>query len=131
MIIMNWNQENMSTEEKFNLHDYRIALLEENAKELKADMNEIKNLLNKLDKKLTVMPGEFKCPIHEIKLTEMDKRVSVMEVQTDRINKKIITWTAVASVILFLVSQVLVPYALSNYKISHNNHPTTDGVGVK
>jgi NifB/MoaA-like Fe-S oxidoreductase len=128
---MNWNQENMSTEEKFNLHDYRIALLEENAKELKADTNEIKNLLNKLDKRLTVMPGEFKCPIHEIKITEMDKRVSVMEVQTDRINKKIITWTAVASVILFLVSQVLVPYALNNYKISHTNHPTTDAVGVK
>ena len=121
MTNITWNQDNMSTEDKVNLHDFRIALLEENSKELKSDMNEIKELLNKLDKKITVMPNEFKCPIHDMKISEMDKRVSVMEVKTDTINKKIITWSAIASVILFLVSQVFIPYAMNNFKVSSSH----------
>lgn len=122
----------MSTEDKVNLHDFRIALLEENSKELKADMSEIKELLNKLDKKLTVMPTEFKCPIHDMKISEMDKRVSVMEIKTDTINKKIISWTAAASVILFIVGQVFVPYALNNFKVtSSHDHPTSTSPSTK
>lgn len=125
--MIDWSHtNNMSTEEKFNLHDYRISLLEENSKELKSDMNEIKELLNKLDKKLTVMPTEFKCPIHDIKITEMDKRVTVMEVKTDAINKKIISWTAIASVVLFIVSQVFIPYALNNFKVSSSHLHSTE-----
>jgi hypothetical protein len=134
MTTMIWNQEynNMSTEDKVNLHDFRIALLEENSKELKADMSEIKELLNKLDKKLTVMPTEFKCPIHDMKISEMDKRVSVMEIKTDTINKKIISWTAAASVILFIVGQVFVPYALNNFKVtSSHDHPTSTSPSTK
>ena len=134
MTTMIWDQEykNMSTEDKVNLHDFRIALLEENSKELKADMSEIKELLNKLDKKLTVMPTEFKWPIHDMKISEMDKRVSVMEIKTDTINKKIISWTAAASVILFIVGQVFVPYALNNFKVtSSHDHPTSTSPSTK
>lgn len=121
-----WKKETtMSLDDKFNLHEYRISKLEESHKEMRQDIRDIKELVVKMDKRLSTIPeGGLQCGIHQVRMQDFEKRVEAVEVKTDSLNKKIITWTAVASVVLFLLSQVAIPYALEHYKVAKNAEVT-------
>lgn len=133
-MLNNWNKETtMSNEEKYNLHEYRISKLEESHKEMRQDVKEIKELVTKMDKRLSTIPeGGLQCGIHQVRMQDFEKRVEAVEVKTDSLNKRIITWTAVFGVVIFLLSQVAVPYALDHFniapKVEHSEtvspHPT-------
>jgi hypothetical protein len=68
--------------------------------------------------------------MHDLKLAEFDKRLLAVEADTKSISQKVITWTAIASVILFLLSQVAIPYALGNFKLVHSDQPRTEIQGT-
>lgn len=129
-----WKKETaMSNDEKYNLHEYRISQLERNHEEMKQDLRDIKEVVYRMDKKLSGIPESgLQCPIHSLKLEGFETRLTAVESKTDSMNKKIITWTAVFGVVIFLLSQVAVPYALDHFniapKVEHSEtvspHPT-------
>lgn len=111
---------NMSNEERYNLQEYRISQLEKNQEEMRNNISDIKEVVYRLDKKLTTIPeGGLQCPLHQMRMTDLEQRMNKQEDITEKLTKKIITWTAIASVILFLLSQFVVPYVIENFKVSH------------
>jgi hypothetical protein len=59
------------------------------------------------------------CAMHQLTMDNFKERLTEIEKKSDSMHKKIITWTAIASVILFILSQILIPYALQNYKVQN------------
>lgn len=93
------------------LQEWRLTKLE-------TDVTEIKNIVTKLDKKLSGIPESgLQCPLHMMKLDEYGKRLESVETKTDKMHSKIITWSAVSSVVLFLIAQLAIPYFLGNFKV--------------
>ena len=117
-----WSKaEDMSNDEKYNLHEYRITQLERNHEEMKQDLRDIKEVVYRMDKKLSgISESGLQCQIHSLKLSGFEERLLTVETKTETINKKIIMWSAVAAVVLFLLSQVAIPYALEHYKVAKN-----------
>lgn len=66
------------------------------------------------------------CMIHTMRLEEFGKRLDVIETKTDSLTQKIIAWTAIASVILFLLSQLVIPYVLDNVTVSKKQPVTVE-----
>lgn len=120
-----WSKENdMSSEDKMALHELRLTQHDESLREMRQDIKDIKDVLNRLDKKLTSMPeGGLQCNIHGMRMDVFEKRLAVVETISDNVKKKIVTWTAVFGVLLFVLSQLFIPYILNNYKIT--NTPAT------
>lgn len=111
-------EENNSMSQE-NLTDYRIKMLEGNFNEIKEDIKDLRDICIRMDKKLSLIPDSgLPCSVHIVKMDDLTKRVDKVEEITDGNKKSIITWTAVFAVITFLVSQLVIPYALGNYNIS-------------
>ena len=109
--------------------DYRITQLENNFVELKSDVTDIKVMLAKLDKRLEVVPTNgLQCPLHQLRMDDFSKRIDKVEITTDSINKKVIAWSAGIAIVLFLISQLIIPYLLGHYQVaSHDvNKPHVD-----
>jgi len=114
---INWTNktEDMSTEDKYTLHEYRISQLEAQHAELKGDITQIKDVLLKLDKKLAVFPeGGFACQIHTMRMNDLEKKIDKLETVSEKMNKKIVYWSGAFAVVLFVISQLAVPYMLKN-----------------
>lgn len=78
---------------------------------IKLDIKEIKQILNRMEAKLQLIPDNgLNCPVHDIRMQEYNKRLEVVENKLENVHTKIISWSAVASVILFLISSFAVPY---------------------
>ena len=119
-------QKNMSNEQQYDLHEYRLTQLETNHLELKKDMEEIKVVLYKLDKKLTGIPDTgIGCGVHQLKMDDYAKRLDVVEKRTDDLTRKIIIGTTICSVILFLLSQVVIPYITNNFHVAPTHKAST------
>lgn len=95
--------------------EWRLQQLETNFSILTGKIENIESIVIRLESKIP--SGGLDCQFHKMRLDEIDKRVGKVETSTESINKKIITWSAIAAVILFLFSQVFIPYALNNYKV--------------
>lgn len=123
-----WSKkQQMSNEEKYQLHEFRITALEKGQDEIKNDLKEIKDVVNRLDKKLNGIPDTgLQCPIHMLKLESFDKRLIEVETASDGMKKQIITWTAVAAVVVFILSQIAIPYVLNHYKIGDIEKPRVE-----
>ena len=117
---INWTNKtnDMSTEDKYTLHEYRISQLEAQHAELKGDISQIKDVLLKLDKKLAVFPeGGFACQIHTMRMNDLEKKMDKLETTSEKMNKRIIYWSGGFAVILFFISQLAIPYFLKNSSV--------------
>lgn len=125
---INWTNKtnDMSTEDKYTLHEYRISQLEAQHAELKGDISQIKDVLLKLDKKLAVFPeGGFACQIHTMRMNDLEKKMDKLETTSEKMNKRIIYWSGGFAVILFFISQLAIPYFLKNSSV-HIHNATED-----
>lgn len=110
-----------NSEDNYNLHEYRISQLEKSHEAFRQDIKDIKELATKMEKRLSFMPdGGLGCNIHQMKMEDFGKRLVKVEDSTESLTKRIVTWSAVFAVVLFLLAQVVIPYAVSNFKIVHN-----------
>ena len=117
----NWKK-TMNNDEK-QLQDWRLTKVEQ-------DISEIKQLVIKMDKKLSMMPdGGLPCALHSMQLEAIhkhnadvddknDKRFAAVEAKNDGMNMKIVWGTAIAAVVLFLITQLIFPYVVSNFKVT-------------
>lgn len=93
------------------LISYRVQQNEKDNIQLKSDILEIKQTLSRMEQRLSIIPEKgFDCPLHLLRMNQYEKRLETMEAKMDSVHTKIISWTAVASVILFIVSSFGVPY---------------------
>jgi len=115
----NWKKEiPMSTEDKFNIHEYRITQLESNFNNIQSKIERIEDICNRLDKKLNGIPDSgLQCPLHQMRMDSYEKRIETMEVTSDSLKKQVITWTAIFGIVAFLLSQIAIPYILNNYRV--------------
>jgi hypothetical protein len=105
-----WQKEQNIMEDKLQLHEYRITQLETSHGEMKEDIKEIKEIVNRLDKKLSTVPDTgFQCPIHQIRMDillkqyeSLDARQTKIEEKTNSISDKIIRYGAIGSVVIWL-----------------------------
>jgi predicted Zn-ribbon and HTH transcriptional regulator len=115
----------VSNEEKIALHELRLNQHDESIREIKSDIKEIKEIVVKMDKRLMVIPEMgLQCPIHQIRMNDHEKRIETMELEVGKIGKKIVAWSSVAAVILFLVSNLFLPYLIGNFKIQQTQTQT-------
>lgn len=108
----NWNKEiNMSEHDKYNLHDYRITKLEEQSMELKTDIQYVKEILTKIDKRMSLLPenGLFL----EKNLVDLTTRLEKAEDKLDKVNIKLIKWTAIFGAISVIISQIAIPFLIA------------------
>jgi len=115
--------EKNSNNQNNNLLEWRMEQVEENLKEVKTDVKSIKESLTKL----TALIGNTNFAVQEQKIAELEKenqdlrrRDEELSKKVDGISKKIVAWAAICSVILFLMSQLIIPYILNNYKITNS-----------
>lgn len=93
------------------LISYRIQQNEKDNIQLKSDILEIKQSLSRMEQRLSIIPEKgFDCPLHLLRMNQYEKRLETMETKMESVHTKIISWSAVAAVSLFLISSFLVPY---------------------
>lgn len=114
-MVMQTFEESSNMSDLDKVHEIRLNQHAETIKEMKDDLKEIKTVVQRLDKKLAGIPESgLPCPIHQLKIDDFGKRLDTLEIKTESIHTKIIAWTAIASVIIFLLTQLLIPYVLSS-----------------
>lgn len=100
------------------LISYRVQQNEKDNIQLKSDILEIKQTLSRMEQRLSIIPEKgFDCPLHSLRMNQYEKRLETMEAKMETmeakmesVHTKIISWTAVASVILFIISSFGIPY---------------------
>ena len=128
--------EQNEAENKLSLLEYRMEKLETKFDEMAKGVNEIRDTLNRLVVTNTGIT-QTNCLLHNKRMSDLEESNKELTSRIEGINKKIITWTAIASVILFLVSQLVIPYVLQNVKVStnppvatlHSSYSATNSVG--
>lgn len=93
------------------LISYRVQQNEKDNIQLKSDILEIKQTLSRMEQRLAIIPEKgFDCPLHLLRMNQYEKRLETIETKMESVHTKIISWSAVAAVILFIVSSFGVPY---------------------
>lgn len=105
---------NLEMDEK--VLEYRVATLEKQYSELNITLSKIQEIVLRLDSKFPA--GGLLCPLHQSRLDSFDKRVEQVETEIKKIDRKIVQWSAIAAVILFILTNVALPYVTSNFKVS-------------
>lgn len=94
------------------LIEYRITELESNFAKVTKDTAEIKEMIQTLTIRLGGVPTNgLQCPLHQIRMDEFKLRIERVEEINESINHKVIYWSAGAAIILFLLTQLIVPFA--------------------
>ena len=109
--------------DKDEIIEYKLEQTKQDSIDLRKNIEEIKEIIHRIDAKLMSIPVEFKCPVHTIKLENCEKKLDIMEQKVDAINTKVISWSAVIGVILFIVSNVGIPYINKKIDASPHSHP--------
>ena len=110
----------MSETDKYEHVNFRLTKLEDSLASFATKQDQMLVMLTELK---TVLPtGGLQCPIHFQRMEQMEKRLDKQEAISDAVTKKIVTWSAVFSVILFLVAQLAIPFFLDNIKMGPNQH---------
>jgi hypothetical protein len=105
------------------LISYRVQQNEKDNIQLKSDILEIKQTLSRMEQRLAIIPEKgFDCPLHLLRMNQYEKRLETMETKMESVHTKIISWTAVASVILFIVSSFAVPYIQKHFQEAPHQH---------
>lgn len=124
------DENNMGTNETV---EWRLQQLERANSEMKHDITFIKEILTKLSVKFeSYSPSS--CVMHTSRLSEMEKEIQHLQETTDSLKnttdgltRKIVAWTAIFTTVLFLLSNLIVPYVLQNYRIT-TQHPTEHSI---
>ena len=116
----------MSNEEKMALQQLRIETLENNHQEMRTDVKDIKETLYRLDKKLSTVPDSgFQCQVHAMKIDNYEKRLTAVEGTIASMAKKVIVGYSIASVVIFLLTQLAFPYVVQHIKVVSVDEPTS------
>lgn len=123
----NWTKEVTATggaDGTQNLLEYRMEKLEGKVDEMAKGLAEVRDILNRMVVTQTGITAT-NCVMHNTRMTELEKSNAELKQNNDRlegkiegINKKIITWTAVASVVVFLIAQLIFPFIINNVRLT-------------
>jgi hypothetical protein len=94
--------------------EWRIAKLETEMTNTATKLSNIEMIVTQLNAKI---PTSLNCNIHSMRLDAFDKRIAEIETEVKSITKKIITWSAVAGCVIFILTNLVFPFVLQNLKI--------------
>lgn len=107
---------------------FKQEALEKDNISIKNDIKDIKSILSRVETKLNALPNEPQCPLHNLRMNQFEEKIKIMESKLENVNNKIISWSAIAAVILFIISSFLVPYLQKH--MSEPAHTHTPAVGM-
>ena len=89
--------------------------LESITKDQSAKLDNIQKIVLEMNSKFPT--NGLSCPVHQLRMDGFEKRISKTEEEINGITKKIITWTAVAGCVLFVITNLILPYFLQNFQV--------------
>ena len=102
---------------------YKVDALEKENQKVYDEIKEIKAILAKIELKMSGIPdGGLNCQVHNIRITDLTRRTELLEAKLETMHTKIVTWSAIASVVLFLISNIALPYIQKHMSEAHPDH---------
>lgn len=104
-------------------NETNLALLRQRVDEHEDKLDKLEKAMNdihELKTNVAILVNRFanfapnNCTIHQLKIDALEKRLEKTESVLDGITKKIIGWSAVGSFVLYVMSQVLLPYFIKH-----------------
>jgi hypothetical protein len=127
----NWKKDTYMTEKDHaDLTAYRLDTQEKQFNELKTELKELKEIVLRLDKKLSGIPeGGLQCSIHSVRMDNVEKRLGVVEAKADTLSifrTKSLVWGTVGIIILqLIIAAVVVPFGEKLINGNASVPPTT------
>lgn len=95
--------------------EWRLSSLERATNDMSITLSNIQTIITQLNSKIPA--AGLNCPIHTLRMDTFDKRMNDVETEVKSITKKIITWSAIAGCVIFILTNLVFPFILQNLKI--------------
>ncbi len=113
-------QQESKMNETENLTEWRLNQLETSNNRLQEDTTAIKTMLTSLTVKLDSYSPTAVVLLQQT-MIDNNSRLVTVENKVDGINKKILLWSGIAATILFLIGQLIIPYAVNHFDVKPTN----------